>query len=281
MESPELTREEVLKRDIPWETYMTAKLINSRGLQLLRRYDHRPDSVQAALLDEDGVAYVSVFVGILRDISKQETVEYMLAMIDDMLIANPKRARLFHNKAFANEDIYRPFLKLLQKKNWFIQEKSCKILTLVISARPNDEGENDETADSFSDILRSLVDWLISQLRTPSHPTRGIPMAVSSLATLLRLPKVRAMFVRADGIRLLAPLITPAVTQQHIQLLYEASLCLWLLSFHEAAIDAFSTFRVVPRLVEVVKTSTKEKVCTLNFCIDCCFYLWCSFALYS
>ncbi len=42
----------VLKRDIPWETYMTAKLINSRGLQLLRRYDHRPDSVQAALLDE-------------------------------------------------------------------------------------------------------------------------------------------------------------------------------------------------------------------------------------
>jgi V-type H+-transporting ATPase subunit H len=65
---------------------MTAKLINSRGLQLLRRYDHRPDSVQAALLDEDGVAYVSVFVGILRDISKQETVEYMLAMIDDMLI---------------------------------------------------------------------------------------------------------------------------------------------------------------------------------------------------
>ncbi len=35
---------------------------------------------------QDGVAYVSVFVGILRDISKQETVEYMLAMIDDMLI---------------------------------------------------------------------------------------------------------------------------------------------------------------------------------------------------
>lgn len=38
---------------------------------------------------QDGVAYVSVFVGILRDISKQETVEYMLAMIDDMLIGIP------------------------------------------------------------------------------------------------------------------------------------------------------------------------------------------------
>ena len=43
---------QVLKRDIPWETYMTAKLINSTGLQLLRRYDHRPYNVQAALLEE-------------------------------------------------------------------------------------------------------------------------------------------------------------------------------------------------------------------------------------
>jgi hypothetical protein len=33
------------------------------------------------------------------------------------------------------------------------------------------------------------------QLRSPSHPTRGIPTAVSSLATLLRIPKVRAMFI--------------------------------------------------------------------------------------
>jgi V-type H+-transporting ATPase subunit H len=34
---------------------------------------------------QNGVAYIRVFVGILRDISKQETVEYMLAMVDEML----------------------------------------------------------------------------------------------------------------------------------------------------------------------------------------------------
>jgi hypothetical protein len=42
--------------------------------------------------------------------------------------------------------------------------------------------------------------------------------------------------------------------------LYEATLCIWLLSFHDGAFEAFSTARVVPRLVEVVKSSTKEKV---------------------
>jgi V-type H+-transporting ATPase subunit H len=57
------------------------------------------------------------------------------------------------------------------------------------------------------------------QLRSPSHPTRGIPTAVSSLATLLRIPKVRAMFIKSDGTKLLAPLITPASNQQYIQVM--------------------------------------------------------------
>jgi len=57
------------------------------------------------------------------------------------------------------------------------------------------------------------------QLRSPAHPTRGVPTAVSSLATLLRYPKVRAMFIKADGTKLLAPLITPASNQQYIQVI--------------------------------------------------------------
>lgn len=100
---------DVLKRDIPWETYMTAKLINSTDLQLLRRYDHKPESVQAALLDEvlctrilvdffmqtleshllvtaqNGAAYVAVFLNVVRNINKEETVEYILAVIDELL----------------------------------------------------------------------------------------------------------------------------------------------------------------------------------------------------
>ncbi|RWR83910.1 V-type proton ATPase subunit H [Cinnamomum micranthum f. kanehirae] len=101
---------QVLKRDIPWETYMTTKLITGTCLQLLRRYDNRSESHRASLLDDDGPAYIRVFVSILRDIFKEETVEYVLALIDEMLTANPKRAKLFHDKSLANEDTYEPFL---------------------------------------------------------------------------------------------------------------------------------------------------------------------------
>lgn len=269
MDHAELTSEQVLRRDIPWETYMTTKLISGTGLQLLRRYDNRSESYRAQLLDDDGPAYIRVFVNILRDIFKEETVEYVLALIDEMLAANPKRARLFHDASLANEDTYEPFLRLLWRGNWFIQEKSCKILSCVVSARPKKQDgniANGEASNSkkqfttFEDVLKGLVEWLCAQLKKPSHPTRGIPAAISCLATLLKEPVVRSSFVQADGVKLLIPLISPASTQQSIQLLYETCLCVWLLSYYEPAIEYLATSRTLPRLVDVVKSSTKEKV---------------------
>ncbi|EXB29137.1 V-type proton ATPase subunit H [Morus notabilis] len=270
MDHAELTTEQVLKRDIPWETYMTTKLITGTCLQLLRRYDNRSESYRAQLLDDNGPAYVRVFVSILRDIFKEETVEYILALIDEMLAANPKRARLFHDKSLAGEDTYEPFLRLLWKGNWFIQEKSCKILASIVSARPKSQDgniANGEASNSkrkittVDDVLKEgLVEWLCAQLKKPSHPSRGIPTAINCLATLLKEPVVRSSFVQADGVKLLVPLISPASTQQSIQLLYETCLCVWLLSYYEPAIEYLATSRTVPRLIEVVKSSTKEKV---------------------
>ncbi|KAL2620223.1 hypothetical protein R1flu_000428 [Riccia fluitans] len=126
--------------------------------------------------------------------------------------ANPKRARLFHDKALSSEDIYGPFLRLLAEKKWFIQETSCKFLTLIISARPSEDqvseehgsssnGSQKQLSDNFDKTLSGVVDWLCTQLKNPSHPSRAIPTAVSSLATLFREYKVRALFVEARGVR--------------------------------------------------------------------------------
>ncbi|KAL2249190.1 V-type proton ATPase subunit H-like [Sesamum indicum] len=268
MDQAELSTEQVLRRDIPWETYMTTKLITGTGLQLLRRYDKKPENYKAQLLDDDGPAYVRVFVSILRDIFKEETVEYVLALIDEMLSANPKRARLFHDKSLKDEDVYEPFLRLLWKGNWFTQEKSCKILSLIVSGRPksqdgavaNGASNSKKEITTINDVLKGLVEWLCTQLKKPSHPSRGVPTAINSLATLLKEPLVRSSFVQSDGVKLLIPLISPASTQQSIQLLYETCLCVWLLSYYEPAIEYLATSRSLPRLIEVVKGSTKEKV---------------------
>ncbi|XP_057784480.1 V-type proton ATPase subunit H-like [Salvia miltiorrhiza] len=258
----DLTTEQVLRRDIPWETYMTTKLISGTGLQLLRRYDKKPENYKAQLLDDDGPAYIRVFVSILRDIFKEETVEYVLALFDEMLSANPKRARLFHDKSLTEEDTYEPFLRLLWKGSWFTQEKSCKILSLIVSGRSKSQGASKSKKDitTVDDVLKGLVEWLCAQLKKPSHPSRGIPTAINCLATLLKEPLVRSSFVQAGGVKFLIPLIIPASSQQSIQLLYETCLCVWLLSYYEPAIEHLATSRSLPRLIDVVKGTTKEKV---------------------
>lgn len=95
-----------------------------------------------------------------------------------------------------------------------------------MSARPKlreDISANGETSSSkkkvttIDDVLKGLVDWLCAQLKKPSHPSRGIPTAVNCLATLLKEPLVRSSFVQADGVKLLVPLISPASTQQSMQ----------------------------------------------------------------
>ncbi|KAL8166227.1 hypothetical protein V2J09_007726 [Rumex salicifolius] len=262
----ELVTEEVLKRDIPWETYMTTKLITGTSLQLLRRYDKKPESTKAVLLDDDGPAYVRVFVSILRDIHKEETVEYVLALVDDFLTANPKRARLFHNISLATEDIYEPFISCFQEATGSFKKRAARFYPLY--ARPkiyqgataNGSSDSKSKLTSIDDVLKELVDWLCAQLKKPTHPSRSIPVSISCLALVLKEPLVRSCFVQADGVKLLIPLICPASTQQSIQLLYETCLCIWLLSFYEPGIEYLATSRSLPRLIEVIKSSTKEKV---------------------
>ena len=42
----------VLRREVPWETYLTARLISDRDLQLIKRYDKANRESQAQLLKE-------------------------------------------------------------------------------------------------------------------------------------------------------------------------------------------------------------------------------------
>ncbi|KAL2488210.1 V-type proton ATPase subunit H [Forsythia ovata] len=100
-----------------------------------------------------------------------------------MLTAYPKRARLFHDTSLANEDTYEPFLRLL----WGVSAR----LTPQDAAIANGASKSKEFTTN-DDVLKGLVEWLCTQLKKPSHPSRGIPTAINCLATLLKEPVVRS-----------------------------------------------------------------------------------------
>jgi len=52
------------------------------------------ESASSFVVWQDGPSYVRVFVRVLRDIFKEDTVEYVLALIDEMLAG--KLLKLVH-----------------------------------------------------------------------------------------------------------------------------------------------------------------------------------------
>ncbi|KAL6552569.1 hypothetical protein OROHE_007933 [Orobanche hederae] len=102
---------------------MTSKLISGTGLQLLWRYDKKPDNYKAKLLDDDGPAYILAFC---RTYSRKK-LSVFLALLGEMLSANPKRARLFHDKSLDEENAYKPLLRLIWNGSWFTREKAWEV----------------------------------------------------------------------------------------------------------------------------------------------------------
>ncbi|XP_060974737.1 V-type proton ATPase subunit H-like [Cannabis sativa] len=106
--------------------------------------------------------------------------------------------------------------------------------------------------------------WVTFQLQQkkplPSNLSRSSPTAISCLTTLLKEPVVKAFFVHSNGVRLLVPFINPPFIQPSIQLVYETCFCVWLLSYYEPAIQHLATSKALPRLMDVAKNSTAEKV---------------------
>lgn len=132
------------------------------------------------------------------------------------------------------------------------------------STAPEDSSSQDEAASvAASDpVLAQFVEYLCGQLRRPLDAS-CTATAVFALSRLLKERKVRALFVRAGGVALLAPLFKaagPATTKAANQQLYEVVLCCWQLSYAPAAVDLMSQAGIVPALVEVLKTAQKEKV---------------------
>ncbi|PNW88402.1 hypothetical protein CHLRE_01g027800v5 [Chlamydomonas reinhardtii] len=268
--SPETVKtwSDILAREIPWETYATARLVTDKDLQLIRRYDKRSSELKNSMLDESGPAYVEAFMTVLKNVTKPETVQYVLAVLIQMLQENPSRARLFHQQSdqhlSSQPDPYTVLERLLQRQDdWWSQDKACKLLTIVIESRPRKatgaEGDPAETHISL------FLDWLVSQLNSRANlaknPPAVINTCISCLAALLKERATRQLLLRAGGLQVLPAVIQRArETPSGSQLLYETCLCVWQMTYLRQAAEVMGQVGIIKQLVEVCRVAQKEKV---------------------
>ncbi|SPO31233.1 related to vacuolar ATP synthase subunit H [Ustilago trichophora] len=160
-------------RPIPWEGYHRADLLSAEELKMIKSVDAivigQNRSKLDPLLDEHGPDYVSLYLRLLSKLSRTDTLQQILVLIDDMLSDRDDRLELFLSLNGQEEQDgigfpWKPFVKLLDVPDDFVQMKSAQFLTLllVFSATHSDQ------PNPPSSVLPRLLAFLSSLLRGAS-----------------------------------------------------------------------------------------------------------------
>lgn len=246
-----------------------ARLITDRDLQLLRRYDHRGaygayDLTSTAstastssslsrwglLTSTEGYRYVQAMLSVLKNVTKDETVQYVLAMLDDivenmMMMMGPglvsgepswrTRLELMRRLLFpelleaGGEVILEPYgvlTKLLGRDDWYTKEKAARLLSValacdadgsfrdrgVVNLLDAEEPATPTSATNATDMAqKQLIEWCVHQLRKPSHPQCAVPAALHCLSAVLKESEARRVVYTSGGVQAIAGLFAGGV----------------------------------------------------------------------
>lgn len=305
----------VLRRVIPWDTYVAAKLLDpGTDAASLRAADKLfstrravaaaaanasssassaahppslPDASSSSVSPEE-LSATAALLSVLRGVTKEETVQYVLAVLDAEVAGNPRRAKELFDRMGSSEggadasssssssspDAVDLFLLALSRPDWFSVERAASLLAACFG------GGAGGAASTNMERQRGLfLDWILAQLQRPAPAARDVPAAAGALAKLLRGREARGAAAAAGAPRLLVPLVqrltgsssgsggdgsggtAPSVPATP-QLAYDLCISLWQLALTPKGAEAAVAAGAVPALTDVLRAAVaaKEKV---------------------
>lgn len=240
----------VRSRPIPWENYQQANLITPAELGLVKEYDKlTTETAKIASIQQNGSAYVKLFLTLLQKLVRVDTIQYILVLVDDMLAEKEERAQLF--LALTNKESgwpYSPLVNCLRKDDEYVPLQAAKILSFLIC-----------TSKSVppSEVLDEFFSWLVTLLQS-KNPGQ-VDLAVQLLQNQLKIIPGRFKFYETNGG--ISALLDILKSSPSPQMQYQVGFCFWLLSFEKPiATNLNRKYNVIPVLIDVAKAAMKEKV---------------------
>jgi len=244
--------EKVLEQVIPWDGYHRANLILERELELIKKYDKKGQEVKVNLIEKAGETYAELFLDLLVKINKEETLQYLLTLMVNLLKEQPDSVRLFFKLSSKNPSYpLQPLISLLNRSNldWFTNSRASSVVATLMSSDYPISDEN----------VNFVCHWLREQLEKSDE--KDICNALSALQTLLINDKLRKPFAKDEGLNLLGTLLKSKMgNTKAIQITYQVLFNLWLLSYNKEVAQMINGVNIIPNLVEVLKTVANDKV---------------------
>ncbi|KAK6629992.1 hypothetical protein RUM43_003813 [Polyplax serrata] len=279
---------EIRAQRVIWQSYSQSQMISQEDYNFIVAFDNADAPGRKKILEENKSQCAKTFLNLLGHISKDQTIQYILIMIDDMLQEDRSRVEIFcEYSARKKEGFLGPFLNLLNRQDGFIQNMTSRIIAKMACWSPDlmDKSDLHFYLAWLNDQLKINLESLSSSdvnvhLRTITLPldmdatedgvlgtvvnvtmemmnNEYMQSVARCLQMMLRIDEYRFAFVSVDGISTILNVLSGRV---NFQVQYQLIFCLWVLTYNPLLAEKMNKFNVIPILTDILSDSVKEKV---------------------
>ncbi|XP_037909586.1 V-type proton ATPase subunit H isoform X1 [Hermetia illucens] len=278
-----------------WQSYKQSQMISEEDYQCISALDSEK---KAQYLQQNPSQCAKTFLSLLSHVSKDQTIQYVLVMIDDILQEDRSRVDIFHDYAAKRkESVWGPFLNLLNRQDGFVVNMSARILAKLAcwgrELMPKSDLNfylqllKDQLTINAKSYIREMAE--ISKRMTVvvhhihghhhhHHPHQAsnqqllqqqhhLAISQKSNEYIQSVARCLQMMLRVDEYRLafvsvdgISTIIDILSSRVNFQVQYQLIFCLWVLTFHRLLAERMNKFNVIPILADILSDSAKEKV---------------------
>ncbi|VUZ52954.1 unnamed protein product [Hymenolepis diminuta] len=213
---------EIREARVNWQSYLQGQMISQRQFDFISHLDNAANAdVRSRVINEFNDEVPQLFVSLLNRISKEQTLQYLLSLMDEMFTEETSRVELFR-KYFdsKSENIWNYFFNFLQRSDQICVYQISKIITKLACWSSQ---KMDEKSLSF------FYDWLLEHIQESNN--EFIRTIARNLQMLLRVRNYRGTFVEKQGVPVLLKVLADKSSNMEIH--YQLTFCLWCLSFNK------------------------------------------------
>uniref|UniRef100_A0A8C7ZNR9 V-type proton ATPase subunit H n=1 Tax=Oryzias sinensis TaxID=183150 RepID=A0A8C7ZNR9_9TELE len=256
---------EVRANMVNWQSYLQSQMISAEDCEFIKKFEMANTEEKQAILAQEGHQCAKTFLNLMAHISKEQTVQYILTLIDDTLQENHQRVNIFFDYAKKTKNTaWSYFLPMLNRQDLFTVHMAARVIAkLAAWGRDLMEGSD----------LNYYFNWIKSQLSSqnlhgsghetgagtisPSDSSQYVQCVAGCLQLMLRVNEYRFAWVEADGVNCITAVLS---NKCGFQLQYQMVFCVWLLAFSPQLCEQLRRYNVVPALSDILQESVKEKV---------------------
>uniref|UniRef100_A0A672Q3A8 V-type proton ATPase subunit H n=1 Tax=Sinocyclocheilus grahami TaxID=75366 RepID=A0A672Q3A8_SINGR len=221
---------EVRANKVNWQSYLQGQMISAEDCEFIKKFEIAGSEDKQAILTKEGHQCAKTFLNLMAHISKEQTVQYILTLIDDTLQENHQRVNIFFDYAKKTKNTaWSYFLPMLNRQDLF----TVHMFAATRGAEPG------------------------TGTISPSESSQYVQCVAGCLQLMLRVNEYRFAWVEADGVNCITAVLS---NKCGFQLQYQMIFCVWLLAFSPQLCEQLRRYNVVPALSDILQESVKEKV---------------------